>query len=230
MYLITRQHPGQTLLEAIVAIAVILSAVFSSTTLIISSITAGRISQNRVEAANFAREGVEIIRSFRDGNWLKFQQNEPSVIGVPTSLQPWYSGIVLNNPVSGVPIQRRLTFNIGLGNRWSLEDCAGGCTSGNTGIYRVRSVDSSNANGPREWFAQYASSAACNTVAGTVTTTCTATKYSRSITTTYFWTDTNGNSVAEPDEAYILVASTVSWRDRTGAKTLTAQTRLYDWK
>ncbi len=66
---------GQTFLEMVIAIGVIIAAVVGSMTLIVSTITAGRVTQSRVEAANFAREGIEIVRGIRDSNWIRRDQN-----------------------------------------------------------------------------------------------------------------------------------------------------------
>jgi type II secretory pathway pseudopilin PulG len=78
-----RNRPGQTLLELVIAMGVILTSVTAATTLIISTITAGRLGQSNVEAANFAREGIEIVRSIRDSNLLKAERN---VINTSTGL------------------------------------------------------------------------------------------------------------------------------------------------
>lgn len=72
---IASQRPAQSLLEAIIAIGVILVATVSATTLIVTTITSGQVSLEKTQAVNFAREGVEIVRSIRDSNWLKRAQN-----------------------------------------------------------------------------------------------------------------------------------------------------------
>jgi len=72
---IIRTKPAQSLLEAIIAIGVILVATISSTTLVVSTISAGRVSADKIQAANFAREGFEVVREIRDSNWMKRAQN-----------------------------------------------------------------------------------------------------------------------------------------------------------
>ena len=205
--LIKRHSTGQTLLEAMVAIGVIMTAVFGATTLIISSITAGRISQNRVEAANFAREGVEIVRAIRDSNWLKFEQNEldPSTGAPPL----WNAGLSAGT--------KRAVLSFGLTNTWLLQSCTGGCTASNTVIYKVTHTSG------RVWYAQYQSQAACNAGGRT----CVATKFNRTIQLSYINDDLNSDGTAEQ---YLLAVATVNWTDRSGPKTLSAQTRFYDWK
>lgn len=61
---------GQSFIEAMVAITVIITAISSSLALIQSSITATRIGGMQVVAANLAREGLEVVRAVRDTNWL----------------------------------------------------------------------------------------------------------------------------------------------------------------
>lgn len=205
--LIKRYSTGQTLLEAMVAIGVILTAVIGATTLIISSITAGRISQNRVEAANFAREGIEIVRAIRDSNWLKFEQNEldPSTGAPPL----WNAGLSAGT--------KRAFFSFGVTNAWTLQTCTGGCTTSNTVIYKV-----THSSG-RVWYSQYQTFNACNTGGRT----CVATKYNRTVQLSYVNDDLNSDGTPEQ---YLLAVSTVNWADRTGSKTLSAQSRFYDWK
>lgn len=84
------QRPAQSMLELILAIGIILTSTISATALIITTITAGRSSQTKIEAANLAREGVEIIRAIRDSNWLKKSQN---VIVSGTTIYDWDTGI-----------------------------------------------------------------------------------------------------------------------------------------
>ncbi len=68
----TRNVPrGQSFIEAMVAIGVIISSVSSSLALVQSSITATTKGGAQVVAANLAREGVEVVRAARDTNWLK---------------------------------------------------------------------------------------------------------------------------------------------------------------
>lgn len=61
---------GQTFIEAMVAITIIVTAVTSALALVQSSITSTRVSGSQVIAANLAREGLEVVRSLRDSNWL----------------------------------------------------------------------------------------------------------------------------------------------------------------
>ncbi len=68
-----RGRPAQSMVEAMVAITIIISSVSSAMTLVTSSITATTKGGAQVVAANLAREGLEVVRAARDTNWLKSQ-------------------------------------------------------------------------------------------------------------------------------------------------------------
>lgn len=61
---------GQSMLEAIVAIGIIATAVSSSLALVQGSIKGEKESERGIVSANLAREAVEVVRSIRDTNWL----------------------------------------------------------------------------------------------------------------------------------------------------------------
>jgi len=65
-----QRQPGQGLLEATIAIGVILAGLIGTVTLTTSSIISSGESENRIVAGNLAREGIEAVRVMRDSNWL----------------------------------------------------------------------------------------------------------------------------------------------------------------
>lgn len=69
-------NSGQSLLETIMALGIILIAVTATIGLLISTMKTGKTSTNRIIAANLAREGIEAARQIRDSNWLRIQANE----------------------------------------------------------------------------------------------------------------------------------------------------------
>lgn len=75
-----RDRRGQSFIEAMVAITIIVTSITSSLALVQSSITAARIGGSQVVAANLAREGVEVVRSLRDGNWLAGRSFETGLV------------------------------------------------------------------------------------------------------------------------------------------------------
>lgn len=75
-----RDRRGQSFIEAMIAITVIVTSVSSSLALIQSSITATRIGGAQVTAANLAREGMEVVRAMRDTNWLLSQSFQVGLV------------------------------------------------------------------------------------------------------------------------------------------------------
>ena len=61
---------GQTLLETIIAIFIMTTALSSGLALAIYAFASSKVSQNEIIGANLAREGVEVVRMMRDSNWL----------------------------------------------------------------------------------------------------------------------------------------------------------------
>lgn len=61
---------GQSLIETIVAIFVLTTALTASLGVIIYSFSASTASQSEIIASNLAREGAEVVRMMRDSNWL----------------------------------------------------------------------------------------------------------------------------------------------------------------
>ena len=89
---------GFTIIEAMIAAAVISVGLIGVLTLCTVSMKLGRISLNRVIAANLAQEGIEVIRSMRDDLWLNgddpwtkspFNVNEDGVVFWNIALDKW---------------------------------------------------------------------------------------------------------------------------------------------
>lgn len=204
-----RTSPGQNLLEAVIAIGVIMAAVLGSSSLIISTITAGQVSQNRVVAANFAREGIELVRSMRDSNWLKIEQNEK----VGGALPVWNTGL----PAASYILKYTASSTSA---SWSLVSC-GACSGTSTTIYKTTNAT----YGDRIMYNQYLTNGDCQAANGL--TGCSPSNYNRVITLE-LKDDDIGLGTDNPK--YLLVTSRVDWKARTNPKSLTAQVRLYDWK
>lgn len=87
---IRKDRRGQSFIEAMVALTIIVSSVTSSLALVQSSLTSTRISGSQVIAANLAREGIEVVRSLRDSNWLAGQSFQVGlVLGGVKSARPF---------------------------------------------------------------------------------------------------------------------------------------------
>lgn len=64
------KEKGQGLLETVIALSVIITGLTGALSLAISNLSSVSVSGNRVIAGNLAREGIEVVRNIRDGNWL----------------------------------------------------------------------------------------------------------------------------------------------------------------
>lgn len=81
---------GQSMLELIVAIGIIVSSVVATIGLVIATTTTSAASKAQILAANLAREGVEVVRSLRDTNWLVADSGFSNV--------PWNAELVDGTP------------------------------------------------------------------------------------------------------------------------------------
>ncbi len=61
---------GQTLLETIIGIFILTTALSSGLALMIYAFSYSALSQNEIIASNLAREGAEVMHTMRDSNWL----------------------------------------------------------------------------------------------------------------------------------------------------------------
>lgn len=69
-YSLHNTSKGFTLLEVIVAMAVLLTGIVGVITLITKGLQTVHATKNSVIAANLGQEGIEIIRGIRDSNWI----------------------------------------------------------------------------------------------------------------------------------------------------------------
>ncbi|MFH1366925.1 MAG: hypothetical protein ABIH38_02955 [Patescibacteria group bacterium] len=88
-----KKYRGQSLMESILAIGLVMSVVISSIGISIYTTRIGRSSQNRLVAYNLAREGIEYARNIRDSNWLKKSQRTVLNPGPPVEYYDWDTGL-----------------------------------------------------------------------------------------------------------------------------------------
>lgn len=93
---------GFTLLETLVAVAVLLAAIVGPVALIGHALSSGSFSKNSVIAHNLAQEGIELFRAIRDNNVLCAKQGgatewntDPHPGGGPPTLRDYYTVGVL---------------------------------------------------------------------------------------------------------------------------------------
>lgn len=91
------KNQGFTLLEAIVAIAILLVAVTSASGLILSSLQNVHVTKNRVVAAYLAQEGIEVVRAIRDTSWINGLDYNANLTPSPTPYCAQYDSTVLTS-------------------------------------------------------------------------------------------------------------------------------------
>lgn len=69
------KNKGFTLMELIIAIAVITTAVAALVALITFSVSGIRPGKSKLIAISLAQEGLEIVRNIRDSNWLAYKRS-----------------------------------------------------------------------------------------------------------------------------------------------------------
>jgi type II secretory pathway pseudopilin PulG len=66
-----KQKFGFSLIDVLMAVAVIAIGLIGVMSLLVQNIQAARVNKNFLVASMLAQEGIEIVRSLRDANWLK---------------------------------------------------------------------------------------------------------------------------------------------------------------
>lgn len=72
---------GVGLVEGVVAIAILVTGIISVVSLTLSNLSTSQGVEARLVGVNLAREGVEAVRSIRDGNWLKGYTHDTDPLG-----------------------------------------------------------------------------------------------------------------------------------------------------
>lgn len=90
-------HRGQGLLEAIVAMGILSTAIAASLTLATTALRAEGDAADMVVAGNLAREGIEVVRGLRDQNW-----NSGGVWDGGLSSDTDYTGTAVFDPATGL--------------------------------------------------------------------------------------------------------------------------------
>lgn len=202
---------GMTLLETVAALFVILIGIVAALVLIISSSSAARKTEDRLVAANLAREGIEIARSIRDTNWL---QIEGGAAGGPHA---WDDGLYSGTQYTAVPLFDDVTTYT-----WELKYGNYVTPAAETRIYSV------DFNGGK-LYNQYLTPPASG-----------LTKYRRVLYTfPICLNDTGAEQLVGTGDSCALngwkkigvsVQAKVEWNDNGALFTHTDEARLYDWK
>jgi len=73
---------GQSLLETVFAIGILVAVVSAILALSTSAIHSQQESESQIIANNLAREGIEIVRNTRDSNWLSGQAWDTGLVDI----------------------------------------------------------------------------------------------------------------------------------------------------
>lgn len=185
-----------------VAITVLITSIASALALVQSSITASRVGGAQVVAANLAREGLEVVRSLRDSNWLRSQSFQVGLIDG--------SGNKTARPI--------LDLEDGT---WSLSFAATSFSSPNSAVYLTQSgvFVQADAQPSGSTVTPYSRAVAVQHLCRDLST-----GVERLVA------DTSTCLVSE-QLAGLAVTSSVRYRAISGNfRTLTVEERLYDWR
>ena len=84
---------GFSIIEVIIALAIFAMAGIAVWTLAANSLKTARLGRQELVAANLAQEGIEIVRSMRDSNWLRTaagsRDNDNGANCAPSPPQSW---------------------------------------------------------------------------------------------------------------------------------------------
>lgn len=200
---------GFGLVEAIVAIGILVTGILSVVTLAQSNISSSKSVEARLIAINLAREGMEAVRSIRDDNWLKGRTD------VTGSANAWDIGLSGAGDSTAIVVLNSNTLE------WSLDFTPNNITDSNArmrrnsarGLYR-QSLESPWPAGETvtPYFRLITIYSICNNYPGTQETFDTASCSSG-------W-----------NKSGVRVVSQVLWEERGRAQSLEVEAMLYNWR
>ncbi len=203
------KNKGVGLVEAVVAIGILVTGIISVVTLAQSNISSSKSVEARLIAINLAREGIEAVRSMRDGNWLKGQA------GSTGSANAWDAGFNGAGDATAIAVLNADTLE------WVFDFTPNNITDSSARMRR------STTRG------LYRQSLEVPWPAGE-----TATPYFRlvtiySICNNYPGTEETFNSPSCSggwNKSGVRVVSQVQWEERGRTQSLEAETLLYNWR
>ena len=96
-----KKEQGFTILEVAVSLFIISMGVLGAMALVDQTIRVKEVNKNKVIAGQLAQEGVEIVRSIRDNNWLDEDDWHDGIIN-GGAYTVHYNGGVVDTDVSGL--------------------------------------------------------------------------------------------------------------------------------
>ena len=198
------------MVEAAVALGIIVTAVSSSLTLVMASIRAEKESETDIVAANLAREGIEAVRAIRDSNWL--------------ASRPFDSGLVNLGDCTAIPVFAADKQPDGF---WSVDYSPSGFNDDRTEVWRY-------APGAQDPQTEGLFVQALQQPEGTV-----ASGFQRLLTIEEVCVDTDGTESVSPvcggcpasqQEIGLRVRSDIRWTVNTRVENMSVEEWLYDWR
>lgn len=204
-----RDRRGQSLIEAIVALGIISTAISSALSLAVSSLSAEKDSGAAVTAGNLAREGIEVVRMIRDSNWLAGNAWDAGLTSGISGSYDYTAVPTIDTASSGVNWALDFTPNAVADNTARVYLCTLSTCSGMLGLFRQTSAAM-----PAGYMASgFSRLITLNPICkdGTVTTAPAGC--------------TSGN-----DKIGLRVTVRMAWSVSGRAHTLNVEERLYDWR
>jgi len=200
---------GQSLIEAIVALGIISTAISSALSLAVGSLGAEKDSGATITAGNLAREGIEVVRAIRDSNWL--------------AGNAWDVGLVSGSSGSFDYTAMPIIDTTSTGANWTLDFTPNASTDASAKVYRCTVASCSGMLG---LFRQFPSAPL---------TGYSASGYTRVITLNPICKDgtlvTNVTGCLTGNEKIgMRVTAQVTWAFSGRPHTLNVEERLYDWR
>lgn len=197
---------GQGLLETIIALGIIVSGLVGMLGLTISNQSASEDASERLIATNLGREGVEVVRSIRDSNWLSCE----IALGA-LSCSNWDAGLVSGTDTTAVPL-----FDVAA-NAWSIDFTPDAITHDYARVWRRTSGAAVNIG------AQFQS-------ADATPVDSTLTSYRRLLDIASICSDKTVGASCAGTKIGMRVQSTVAWTSRGKDFSLTIEERLFNWR
>lgn len=194
------------MLEAIIASGIIITAVSSALTLVQGSISAEKESETSIVGSNLAREGIEVVRSLRDGNWLSGAPFDEGLTGASFD----YTGILVFDPSA---------------NAWSVDFGPDDLTESATRVFRYVS----GGGGAEVGLFVQAATQPASTVATPFRRLVTVDAVCSDGGAGYTIQNSGAGCGAQP-KIGLRVRSTVQWTVSDRARTDTAETLMFDWR
>jgi len=200
--MLTKDTKGQGLIEMLIAIAIILSAVVGGLSLMIASFNAEQESQRRTVAANLAREAIEICKNYRDSAWVNRED-----------FDIWFRNADLD--YTAVPIFDEVEM------RWTLDFLPDDISEDSTKVYQYGTGPLSSLMNSVD--AHDAAEAGFRRML-TLNPIC----YDVFNDNEYMIGD---GSTCDPDELIgVKITAEIRWQDRAAVHTINVEDRLYNWR